>query len=156
MDKFCWESSLQLITKTKDKQNSTTQLLSLTQENEDDPHRVGRDPQHSRRWSGQNTHILPKTQVSTIWWPTTFFPLVANATCFVCNEPKVKMTHSSNHTKHYGKQLYISGARSTTALQPNVLTVTHRTLTNKHVQLFHRANCQGQLQTPQSVPVLPL
>jgi hypothetical protein len=76
--------------------------------------------------------------------------------CSVYSNPKVKLMHSSNYTKHYRKQLYCITRKNTTALQLDVfVTGIHRLLvTSKGRSAFPSTkNCQGQLQTLQSLSV---
>jgi hypothetical protein len=78
--------------------------------------------------------------------------------CFVYNKPKVKFMHSSK-TQYTTKNYIISHAQNTTALHPNVFLTevhVHRLLVTKTgASAFPSSNnCQGQLQTPQSVSVV--
>jgi hypothetical protein len=75
---------------------------------------------------------------------------------FIYKTSTVKFMHSSNHTNTTAHSCIISHAQNTTAIQPNVfLTGIHRLLvTRKGRSSFPSANnCQGQMQTPQSVSV---
>jgi hypothetical protein len=64
---------------------------------------------------------------------------------------------NSNHVEHFKNNCINSHAENTIVAQPNAfLNEIHPLLfTNKGRSAFHNANnCQGQLQTPQSVSVL--
>jgi hypothetical protein len=84
------------------------------------------------------------------------FLIISIFRCCFYNKPTVKFIHISNYTKHCRKNYILSHPKHSTALQPNVfLTGTHRLLlTSKGRSTSCGANnCQGQLQTPQSVSV---
>ena len=62
--------------------------------------------------------------------------------------------HRSYHTEH--TITVFTHTQNMTALQPNVILngIYPLLVTNKEQTLFHSTNhCQGQLQTPQSVPI---
>ena len=79
--------------------------------------------------------------------------------CFIYNKPKVKFMHSSKTQYTTEKNYIISHTQNTTALHRTVfLTEVHvhgLLVANKGASAFPSANnCQGQLQTPQSVSVV--
>jgi len=79
--------------------------------------------------------------------------------CFVYNKSKENLCTALKHSTLQKKNYIISHAQNTTALHPNmVLTEVHvrrLLVTNKGASAFPSANdCQGQLQTPQSVSLV--
>jgi hypothetical protein len=71
-------------------------LLSFTQENVGDLHRVGRDPQNSRQRSGKNIDLVKNM---TPYCSSTFFPLVAFCKMFSLPDASSHIMHSSNYTQ---------------------------------------------------------
>jgi len=66
-----------------------------------DLHSLGRVPWYTRQQAGGEHTDAVKNMSCIIAWPSFLWsPFVC---CSVYNTPKVKLMHSSNHTKHYRK-----------------------------------------------------